>query len=48
LIPKDKLDRVLNEEWLKESPNLFSDLAEEFQVPEDLVRKRLEFKRLYG
>jgi len=47
LIPKDKLDRVLNEEWIKESPNLFSDLAEEFQVPEGLVRKRLEFKRIY-
>jgi len=48
LIPKEKLDKVLNEEWIKESPNLFSDLAEEFQVPEDLVRKRLEFERLYG
>ena len=48
LIPKDKLDEILNEEWLKESPDPISELAEEFQVPEDLVRKRFEFRRLYG
>jgi len=48
LIPKDKLDEILKEEWVKESPDLVSELAEEFQVPEDLARKRLEFKRLYG
>jgi len=48
LIPKDKLDEILKEEWVKESPDLVSELAEEFQVPEDLVRKRLEFKKLYG
>jgi len=48
LIPKGRLDKILKEEWVKESPDPVSDLAEEFQVPKDLVRKRFEFKRLYG
>lgn len=30
LIPEEKLNQILNEEWLKESSNLFSALAEEF------------------
>ena len=47
LIPKDKLDKALQEEWVKDSPNPIAELAEEFQVPEGLVRKRLEFKRIY-
>ena len=40
-------EKILKEEWVKESPDLASELAEEFQVPEDLVRKRLELKKLY-
>jgi len=48
LIPEEKLDEILKEDWVKESPDLVSELAEEFQVPKDLIEKRLEFKRLYG
>ena len=48
LIPRDKLEKILNEDWLEDSPDPVRELAEEFQVPGDLVRKRLEFKRFYG
>ena len=43
LISEEKLNPILDEEWLKESLNPISELAEEFQVPEELIRKRLEF-----
>ena len=46
LIPKDKLNQALNEEWLKESPDLTAEIVEEFQVSRDLIRKRFEFKKL--
>jgi hypothetical protein len=29
---------------VKDSPDLIPELAEEFQVPENFMRKRLEFK----
>jgi len=44
LIPEDKLNEILQQEWVKESPNPIHDLAEEFQVSENFMRKRLEFK----
>jgi len=44
LIPKDKLNEKLEEEWVKESPDPIPELAEEFQVSENFLRKRLKFK----
>ena len=44
LIPEDKLNAILQQEWVKESPNPISELAEEFQVSENFMRKRLKFK----
>ena len=46
LIPEEKLDSLLKEDWIKESLDPILELAEEFQVPPDLMRKRLEFERL--
>lgn len=45
LIPEEKLNELLSEEWLKDSPDPVSELAEEFQVTEELMRKRLEFEK---
>jgi Zn-dependent peptidase ImmA (M78 family) len=45
LIPEEKLKLVLEEKWVKESPNPIPELAEDFQVPEELMKKRLEDKR---
>jgi Zn-dependent peptidase ImmA (M78 family) len=44
LIPEDKLDEKLKEEWVKESLNPIPELAEEFQVSPNFMRKRLEFR----
>ncbi|MGQ9778021.1 MAG: ImmA/IrrE family metallo-endopeptidase [Thermodesulfobacteriota bacterium] len=44
LIPEEKLKRILKEEWAQESPDPISELAEEFQISENFMRKRLEFK----
>jgi Zn-dependent peptidase ImmA (M78 family) len=44
LIPEDKLNEKLREEWVKESPDPIPELAEEFQVSENFMRKRIEFK----
>ena len=46
LIPEEKLNAILKEDWIKESPDPVLELSEEFQVPPDLIRKRLEFERL--
>lgn len=46
LIPKEKLNSLLREDWLNDSLDPTSELAEEFQVPEELVKKRLEFEKL--
>lgn len=43
LIPEEKLKAILKEEWINDSPDPIPELAEEFQVPEELMRKRLEF-----
>jgi len=48
LIPEDKLKEILTQEWVKEHPNPIPELAEEFQVSENFMRKRLEFLRIYG
>ena len=47
LIPEDKLNAILQQEWVKESPNPIPELAEEFQVSENFMRKRLNFKLNY-
>lgn len=44
LIPEARLRAALKEEWVAESQNPIQTLADEFQVPEELMRKRLEFK----
>jgi len=46
LIPKDKLNAILSEEWVKESLNPIPELAEEFQVSEHFMKKRLEFEKM--
>jgi len=48
LIPEDKLKEVLSQEWVKEHPNPIPELAEEFQVSENFMRKRMEFLKIYG
>jgi Zn-dependent peptidase ImmA (M78 family) len=45
LIPEDRLNEKLNEGWVEESPGSISELAEEFQVLENFIKKRLEFKK---
>jgi Zn-dependent peptidase ImmA (M78 family) len=42
LIPEDKLNEKLKEEWVKESLDPIPELAEEFQVSENFMRKRLK------
>jgi Zn-dependent peptidase ImmA (M78 family) len=42
LIPDVKLKPILAEKWAKESSNPIPELAEKFQVPEELMRMRLE------
>jgi Zn-dependent peptidase ImmA (M78 family) len=44
LIPEDKLNEKLKEEWVKESPDPIPELAEEFQVSENFMKKRLKLK----
>jgi Zn-dependent peptidase ImmA (M78 family) len=44
LIPEDKLKEKLKQDWVKESPDPVPELAEEFQVSENFMRKRFEFK----
>lgn len=46
LIRKEKLNHILESGWLDESSNQIAELAEEFQVPEELMRKRFEFKEI--
>ena len=46
LIPEAQLKTILQEEWAQESNDLIWQLALEFRVPKDLMRKRLEFERL--
>ena len=46
LIPEDKLNTILKEDWVNDSLDPIAELAEEFNVPGELVRKRLEFEKL--
>jgi len=43
LIPDEKLKPILEEDWLRKSLNPIPQLAKMFQVPEELMRKMLEF-----
>jgi Zn-dependent peptidase ImmA (M78 family) len=45
LIPEDKLNEKLQEEWVKESPDPVPELAEEFQVSENFIKKRLNLRK---
>lgn len=45
LIPEEKLSAILKEDWVKDSPDSTPELAEEFQVSENFMRKRLEFQK---
>jgi len=47
LIPEEKLNQMLQQDWIKEYPNPIHELAEEFQVSENFIRKRLKFKKLF-
>jgi Zn-dependent peptidase ImmA (M78 family) len=47
LIPGEKLNNFLKQDWVKESPDPIPDLAEEFQVSPNFMRKRLEFSERY-
>jgi Zn-dependent peptidase ImmA (M78 family) len=44
LIPEEELNELLNQDWVKESPDPIPELAEEFQVSPHFMRKRLELK----
>jgi Zn-dependent peptidase ImmA (M78 family) len=44
LVPEDKLNEKLKEEWVQESPDPIPELAEEFQVSENFMRKRLKLR----
>jgi len=46
LIPEEKLNPILSQDWFSKSLDKVTTLAEEFQVPEELARKRLEFKNI--
>jgi Zn-dependent peptidase ImmA (M78 family) len=46
LIPDEKLKLILKKKWVKESPNPIPKLSKKFKVPEELMRKRLEFEKM--
>lgn len=47
LIPEEELNAVLKEEWVKESTDPIPELAEEFQVSENFMKKRLKFEDIF-
>jgi Zn-dependent peptidase ImmA (M78 family) len=47
LISGEKLNNILKQDWVKESPDPIPELAEEFQVSPNFMRKRLEFSERY-
>ncbi|MEM2876117.1 MAG: ImmA/IrrE family metallo-endopeptidase [Candidatus Bathyarchaeia archaeon] len=47
LIPEEKLDAILKQEWIQDSPDPNPELAEEFHVSENFMRKRLEFEKTF-
>jgi Zn-dependent peptidase ImmA (M78 family) len=44
LIPEEKLNALLKEDWIKESPDPIPELAEEFQVSPHFMKKRLNLR----
>jgi Zn-dependent peptidase ImmA (M78 family) len=46
LIPEEKLNELLNQDWVQESLDPIPELAEEFQVSENFMKKRLQFEKL--
>ena len=44
LIQEDKLNEKLKEEWVEESLDPIPELAEEFQVSENFMKRRLELR----
>jgi len=44
LIPEEKLNEVLKQDWVKDSLDPIPQLAEEFGVPIEVMRKRIEFE----
>jgi Zn-dependent peptidase ImmA (M78 family) len=44
LVPEEKLNAFLKQDWVKDSPNPIPELAEEFQVSENFMKKRLRLK----
>jgi hypothetical protein len=42
------LKLILEKKWLKNSPNPIPELVNKFQVPGELIRKRLEFEKMEG
>ena len=48
LIPQEKLNPILTQDWFKESSNQIAALVKEFQVPEELAIKRLEFEKIFS
>jgi len=44
LIPEEKLNALLEQDWVKESLDPIPELAEEFQVSPNFMKKRLELK----
>ena len=47
LIPEDKLNEILKQDWVKESLDPIPEIAEEFLVSPHFMRKRLEFWERY-
>jgi Zn-dependent peptidase ImmA (M78 family) len=45
LIPEEKLNKILKQDWVKECLDPIPELAEEFQVSPHFMKKRLELKR---
>jgi Zn-dependent peptidase ImmA (M78 family) len=46
LIPEEKLNKILKQDWIAQSPDPISELAEEFQVSPHFMKRRLAFDRL--
>lgn len=46
LIPPEKLNPILTQDWFRESSDQIAALEKEFQVPEELAKKRLEFEEI--
>ena len=47
MIPEEKLNEKLREEWVQKGLDPIPKLAEEFQVSENFMRKSIEFEDAY-